>query len=502
MGTWSIFALTGKSVNRVRSFGDTFLAWPAALGLKKRFATRDAIGDRRRQAMADIAWPASFALIVMVPVAASPALGADTAVQLRENFAAGYQYHVSTRTELAGILSLPRDKNKPASQSLPVTGNSAIEYDERVLSVDKAGQTQKTARIFRRVEFQRKVGDRTQTSTVRPDVRRLVILRHNQAEVPFSPDGPLNWGEIDLVRTDVFTPALSGLLPAQAVLPGARWFATSTAVQELTDLERIEEGKVECRLDQIAILEKRRHARVGFSGTVRGVNEDGPNRQQLEGYFYFDLESNHLSYLFLKGVSFLLDMDGRTLGRVEGQFVLTRQAPTSSKELSDEALKGWTLEPTEENTQLLYDNPDLGVRILHSRRWHIAGVRGRQVALDESKGSGVLITLEPPGQAPTGAQFHVEVAAWLQQQKAKVFRLDPVQRVAGADGLEHFIADVELAGQHVVLDYYVSRQSNGGATMAARLLTADLDTLQPQLDRIARSVQITRPLTAEPKKSN
>src|SRR5207302_5852533 len=120
------------------------------------------------------------------------------------------------------------------------TGKSAIEYDERVLTADTDGQVQKTFRIYRRIDFQRKVGDRPQESTIRPSVRRLVVLRHENAEVPFSPDGPLTWGEIDLVRTDVFTPALLGLLSEKAVNLGDRWKASKAAIQELTDMERIE----------------------------------------------------------------------------------------------------------------------------------------------------------------------------------------------------------------------------------------------------------------------
>ena len=51
------------------------------------------------------------------------------------------------------------------------------------------------------------------------------------------------------MRTDVFAPALVGLLPADAVRVGDRWSAAEVAVQELTDLEKIEEGKLECRLE-------------------------------------------------------------------------------------------------------------------------------------------------------------------------------------------------------------------------------------------------------------
>ncbi len=359
----------------------------------------------------------------------------------------------------------------------------------------------KTLRIYRQVDFQRRIGDRPQEATIRPEVRRLVVLRLNHVEVPFSPEGPLMWGEIDLVRTDVFTPALTGLLPDGSVRLGDRWKATNSAVQELTDMERIEEGQVECRLDQVGMLQDRRQARVNFSGTVRGVNEDGPNRQRLEGFFYFDLESNHVSYLSLNGVSILLDKDGKEVGRVEGQFVLTRQTNQRCRELSDEALRGLKLEPTEDNTRLLYDNPDLGVRFLYPRRWKVMGVRGRQVAVDEANGNGLLLTLEPASQVPNGAQYLRESKDWLEQQKAKVLTIDSPRRLAGDRGeLEHFSLDVQLPTQKISMDYYVIRQALGGATLAARLLPSDSSAMKKDVESIARSVTILQKINA-PEKS-
>jgi hypothetical protein len=45
----------------------------------------------------------------------------------------------------------------------------------------------------------------------------------------------------------------------------------------------------------------------------------------------------------------------------------------------------------------------------------------------------------------------------------------------------------------VLMDYYVARQDNGGATLAARLLPgAELAALQKEIERIARSVTITK----------
>src|SRR5262245_55072354 len=126
--------------------------------------------------------------------AAAPAF-AQEAVRLREAFPAGYTYRVSTRVELSGSLTLPPEKDRPA-RPLAVTGTSAIDYDEVVLAQDGGGQAQKTARVYRRFDLQRKVGDQDQQSTIRPEVRRLVLLRKGHTEVPFSPDGPLLWGEI------------------------------------------------------------------------------------------------------------------------------------------------------------------------------------------------------------------------------------------------------------------------------------------------------------------
>ncbi|MCC6420169.1 MAG: hypothetical protein IT429_18190 [Gemmataceae bacterium] len=434
-------------------------------------------------------------LSLVVSAGAGGVVRAQEAVRLREPYAPGYEYHVSTRVELTGSLTLPPEKAGAGAGKLGVVGKSAIEYDERVLAVDRDGRVGKTIRIYRRVDFDRTVGDQPQQSTLRPEVRRLVLLRLAQAEVPFSPDGPLSWGEIDLIRTDVFTPALAGLLPAQAVRPGETWPAGAGAVQELTDLERVEDGGVRCRLEQFTTLGGRRHARVSFTGSVRGVGEDGMSRHQLDGYFYFDLVSHHLSYLSVTGVQHLLDKEGKTVGRVEGNFVLTRRPCAPVREVADAALRGLALEPNDTNTRLLYDNPDLGIRFLHPRRWRVAGVRGRQIGLDESRGSGLMVTVEPPKQMPQTTAFLQEVQGWLRQQKAVPSAIDQPRQIQPApQAIERFSVDVVLNKERVVLTYFVVRQALGGATIVARLLPADLANLTREAEEVARSVQITRAL--------
>ncbi|HEX5269740.1 MAG TPA: hypothetical protein VFW33_04595 [Gemmataceae bacterium] len=417
---------------------------------------------------------------------------ADETVRLKELFPADYQYHVSTRVTLTGQLTLPPPDKDKKPVTLPVKGSSTIEYDERVLDA-KDDAVSRTVRVYRQMDFDRKVGDQAQTSTLRPEARRLVLLREKQFKGPFCPEGPLTPGEIDLVRTDVFTPALAGLLPDGAVKPGDRWMAQNSAVRELTDLDGID-GRVECKLIDVRTLRGRRCAYVTLSGTVKGTNEDGRAEHRLDGSFYFDLESNQLTYLSLRGVQSLLDRDGKEVGRVEGQFTLTRETNPAVKELSAAAMKGLTLTPTADNTLLLYDNAELGLRFVYPRRWRVAGGVGRQVRLDGADGSGLQITLDPPAKAPTGAQFLAESRDYFASQKAKVYRADPPQRVRGGTGeLEHFTIDVEVKNDRVLMDYYVARQDNGGATLAARLLPgAELAAVQKEVERIAKSVTVTK----------
>jgi hypothetical protein len=431
-------------------------------------------------------------------LAGTGASGDEAAVSLEEKFTVGTIYHVRTRVELSGTLTPPPPKGK-TPKAIRVQGTSAIEYDERVLDVGSKGEVGKTIRIYRKLDFRRTLAGQPQELSLRPGVRRQVVLRRGHTEVPFSPDGPLTWGEIDAVRTDVFTPALAGLLPGKPVSVGERWSANTAAVQELTDLEKVEDGKLECRLDRLLTVGKKRLARVTFTGMVKGVGEDGPVHHRLNGHFHFDRDANFLADLTLTGVTMLVDKDEKEVGRIEGRFALMREPGSKSGELTEASLRGVKLEPDAENTQLLYDNPDLGVRFLHSRRWRIGRVTGLQIALDASDGSGLVITLDPPGQGPTATAFLDESRGWLNKQQAKLTKVYTPRRLRSNPSLDGFALEVKMKDQDLWMDYYVTAQANGSATVAARLLRTDLADLRKEVDRLARSLVITKRIEVKKK---
>lgn len=429
-------------------------------------------------------------------VGSGSVLGQET-YRLEEKLPVGATYRVRMRVEVNGSLTPPAAKGK-TSKPISLEGASTIDYAERVLNIDDQGSIQKTLRLCERMHFRRSIAGQPQELSLRPGVRRLVILRQGHTEVPFSPDGPLTWGEIDAVRTDVFVPALLGLLPRRAVRIGERWSATTPAVQELTDLEKIEEGTLECKLERIEGIGKKRFAKVTFTGVLRGIGEDGTVRHRLQGHYHLDLEASALTDLMLLGSTTMIDADGKDRGKIDGRLVLSRSLDVREEELSDAAVGKLSLEPTADNTQLLYDNPTLGVKFLYSRRWHVAQVMGTQVALATKDGNGILVTVDPPEQVPTAQAFLEESRGFLTKQKARLLRSYTPKRLRENPSLDAFALEAEVGAQKLWLDYYVTAQSGGGATIAARLHPDGLAELRREAERLARSVTITKRIVVKP----
>jgi hypothetical protein len=149
-----------------------------------------------------------------------------------------------------------------------------------------------------------------------------------------------------------------------------------------------------------------------------------------------------------------------------------------------------SLDPTEENTRLLYDEG--GVRFEHSRNWRVVRTTGRQITLDESAGAGALMTLDAADAVPTAARYSREAMLDLEKRGARLRDRTPPKRLA--DGVDLFTLDVELAGERVTMAYLVIRRDKGGATLAGRLPDAHREARLKELERLAQSFAVTRQL--------
>jgi hypothetical protein len=430
-----------------------------------------------------------FVLLTVLAVAC-PSRGED-AVRLTEKSAAGTMFRVHSTSDVAGELFAPVAKDKPPER-VKISGKSTIDYAERILAVDAKDADHKALRVYEKIEFRKTAGDRTDEMTLRPAVRRLVVMKKGPAKVPFSPDGPLTWGEIDMLRTDFVVAALAGLLPDKDVKPGETWKAGAAAIAELTDLEKVESGELTCTFEKIEVVGPRTVAHVSFTGTLLGVNVDGPTRQSLNGRLQVDIGNQYICFLRIEGQHALLDGDGKEAGKITGTFELTRQPATGLAVLADAVVEKLDLNPSEENTRLLYDSEEMGVRFVHSRNWRVVRTTGRQITLDETDGAGLLITLDTADGIPKAARFLQEAIKELKERGATLTNRTGPDRLA--DGVERFTLDANVGNEKVAMDYVVIRQDKGGATLAARLPAAQREARMKELERLARSFAVTRRL--------
>lgn len=429
-------------------------------------------------------------LVILAIVAVAHSVAAQEAPLLVESIPPGSIWKVSTRVKLSGELSVPVEEGQPA-KPVRMTGESRIDYDERLLpDADPASQERRALRVYSTIDFRRSVGDRTQEIALRPVVSRMVVSRRPEGRNCFSPDGPLTWGELDMLRTDIFLPGLSGFLPGRAVKPGDTWRVGDAALRELTDLERLDKTTVEARYERPATIGGRILSHISFAGSVSGINEDGPTRQKLEGLLYFDPALKVITYLSLRGTHEMLDKDGKTIGTVSGLYTLTREPNPACKSLSDETVKHLRTEPDDERTMLMYEDAAQGISFDHSRRWRVNSSRGRQVTLEDNNGAGLLLTLEPLARLPTIGDYQRESATYLKSKGIAVLRQDAPK------GLDPNTERATLRMQEgqkdpVWMDYYRVRRPLGGMTIAARLPETDPDASRREVERIAASVRIT-----------
>jgi hypothetical protein len=72
-------------------------------------------------------------------------------------------------------------------------------------------------------------------------------------------------------------------------------------------------------------------------------------------------------------------------------------------------------------------------------------------------------------------------------------RAEPVQ-------LDRFGMDATFGADKVRLEYAVLAQSDGGVTVAARIPAADAGTLKPEVERVIRSLSVTKKIEEPPGK--
>jgi hypothetical protein len=336
-------------------------------------------------------------------------------------------------------------------------------------------------------------GQETQRIALRDAVGRVIVRRDSERSVIFSPDGPLDAMELDLVESDTFIPALAGFLPPRTVAARDEWPATAEAASELTGIGPIQSGGLRCMLLETRSSADQAVAKLSVSGTVVGPSDLGPTRDKIDGYLLFDLDENLITYVLINATRELFGPGGKVVGRLEGRYELQRRLAIDDPTLSDRALPAATLKPTAESTALLFDAKDLGVRILYPRNWELVSADKNLVGFREPTGGHMRVTVDS-SPAPSVEKLRGELLEWLGAQKARVQNAEPPQsvRLSDARNAQRFTVHAVLAGKPdkaFEWNYLLVRSGSRYATVAGSLQAERSDALRGDVEYVARQIQ-------------
>ncbi len=402
-------------------------------------------------------------------------------VTLREKYQEGELYLVEAATEQKGDLDVVPDARQPnLPKRLSKTGKAKSQYLEKVLTVDVDQLANKTIRKYLVLEAEQKIGNDSTQAKLRPQLQHVVLDRKGSQAVTFSPDGPMLIGELEQIRTDVFLPRLTGLLPKQDVVPGNSWKATNEAVQELTDMQKVDSGSLNCVFSQ---METADIALIKFDGQVTGATPTGSNQQTIQGSYRFDLKAQRLVALKFEVTSILMDRDRKRVGDISAIYSMTRK-PAPSQTL---ATTGMTLEASEENTLLLVQEPRIGLEMVHSRRWVPRPVNDKSWIIDGPSGSGLTIQFEAAGTIPQAEAVRRQIEATLSKS---VQNLKPLPDPAGWADVQRLSWTGAQNGKEYVFEYFLWKQGSKGAIIAGRYFAPEANLAQKDVERMIKGLRV------------
>ena len=402
-------------------------------------------------------------------------------VTLREKYQEGELYVVEANTAQSGVLDTVPDARQPnLPKRLSRTGKAKSQYLEKVLSVDVDQLANKTIRKYLILEAEQKIDNVSTQAKLRPQLQFVVLDRKGSQAVTFSPDGPMLLGELEQVRTDVFLPRLTGLLPKENVVPGTSWKATNEAVQELTDLQKIDSGSLNSVFSQ---MEAPDIALVKFNGQVTGATPTGSNQQTIQGSYRFDLKAQRMVALKFEVTSILMDRDRKRVGDISAIYQMTRK-PAPGQIL---ATTGMVLEVNEENTLLLVQEPRLGLEMVHSRRWVPRPVNDKSWIIDGPSGSGLTIQFESANAIPQAEAVRKPIEATLGKTAQN---LKPLPDPAGWTDVPRLSWTGAQNGKEYVFEYFLWKQGSKGAIIAGRYFAPEANLAQKDVERMIKGLRV------------
>jgi hypothetical protein len=159
--------------------------------------------------------------------------------------------HVNIRLEASGDL-LTKSGTDEKVERQEVGLNCRRDYDEKTLQMPTdAAKTLRGVRYYRETSATLKKGTAVQNPTLRPENRTVGVEIVGKKATFFSPKGPFNLDELELVSTLGESLCLDQVLPGKPVKIGESWKIADDTIALLLGLDEITSNSLQMALTEV-----------------------------------------------------------------------------------------------------------------------------------------------------------------------------------------------------------------------------------------------------------
>jgi hypothetical protein len=303
-------------------------------------------------------------LAVLAGLSLSAGLASAQTYSLAEELKPGDCFHVRMDMSLTGELRVSRDgKLVPLRE----TASATHDFGERILSVDKIGLAEKSARRYATAKAAITVGNDRSEHSLNPERGPMVTQRGRDTIIIYCPATTLSHDELEMTE-HLDTLTLTGLLPGKEVKIEETWKLSSIVVQTLCHFEGLTEhdltGKLVAVRDNVAT--------IAVAGTASGIELGALVKQSIDATCQFDLKAKRLTRVTWKQKDEREQGPASPASAVEVITTVQRAAIAMPDNLSDVALVSipeGVKEPEAHLTHVHYTDPKARFEVVYGREW-------------------------------------------------------------------------------------------------------------------------------------
>ncbi|MFO1023494.1 MAG: hypothetical protein U0903_22785 [Planctomycetales bacterium] len=306
----------------------------------------------------------NLSLLTMLLVTASFLPAADR-VRLAEPAKSTRVVHTTGTASASGSSQTPQAQGKSVALKLGVKAN----WDYREIRLPGTGRDAEAYRSLRKydsAEARIEVAEQITNPRLRRQTNLIVAEGRTDGMRYFSPLGPLNAQELELLDTPIDELALLSLLPDDPVEAGDKWKPSQWVMQFVSGVEAVDKSDIACEVEKLDDKE----ARIKLTGSISGGIVGAATEITVDGYFLFDIKQQ----LVTKAEFSLKEkrsVSPVTTGLDISSTVSIHRSLDSGNALTQRDAEKYGTPPTEDQLQILDEVPEWNIRWSHTRKWFL-----------------------------------------------------------------------------------------------------------------------------------